>query len=197
MVFFFPLFSQSVLCVQSRGSHGGNLILYQSEALHSISCYHTQCESSIIVHEFPACILFILDFFMCKHCVVVHRVLSEADNFLKIQEPKVIRSHIRTTSSVFSLFQGILAICFIIPAEISTLINYFSFTQWVFYGLSALAVIVMRFTRKELHRPIKVILADGGNLFGCLFSHGILAQQFLCTLKQHYCYTVHCCVATK
>ncbi|XP_018522493.1 b(0,+)-type amino acid transporter 1 [Lates calcarifer] len=54
------------------------------------------------------------------------------------------------------VFNGILSVFYIIPADINTLINYFSFAQWVFYGLTALALIVMRFTRKDLHRPVKV-----------------------------------------
>ncbi|KAM4592973.1 b(0,+)-type amino acid transporter 1 [Odontesthes bonariensis] len=62
----------------------------------------------------------------------------------------------RYTPSPALLFNGVLALFYIIPADINTLINYFSFAQWVFYGLTALALIVMRFTRKELHRPLKV-----------------------------------------
>ncbi|KAM4596081.1 b(0,+)-type amino acid transporter 1 [Fundulus diaphanus] len=60
------------------------------------------------------------------------------------------------------LFNGILAIFYIIPADINTLINYFSFAQWAFYGLTALALIVMRFTRKELDRPVKVPIVIAG-----------------------------------
>ncbi|XP_036440023.1 b(0,+)-type amino acid transporter 1-like [Colossoma macropomum] len=60
------------------------------------------------------------------------------------------------TPSPALIFNGILAIFYIIPADINTLINYFSFAQWLFYGLTALALIVMRFTRKELERPVKV-----------------------------------------
>uniref|UniRef100_A0A674CC01 Solute carrier family 7 member 9 n=1 Tax=Salmo trutta TaxID=8032 RepID=A0A674CC01_SALTR len=61
----------------------------------------------------------------------------------------------RCTPSPAIIFNGILAVLYIIPADINTLINYFSFTQWAFYGLTALALIVMRFTRKELKRPVK------------------------------------------
>lgn len=46
------------------------------------------------------------------------------------------------------------------PADINTLINYFSFAQWAFYGLTTLALIVMRFTRKDLDRPVKVRLSE-------------------------------------
>ncbi|GCB70654.1 hypothetical protein scyTo_0008632, partial [Scyliorhinus torazame] len=51
---------------------------------------------------------------------------------------------------------GILAIIYIIPADINTLISFFSFASWIFYGLTTLSLIVMRFTRKELKRPVKV-----------------------------------------
>uniref|UniRef100_A0A3Q3VQG5 b(0,+)-type amino acid transporter 1 n=1 Tax=Mola mola TaxID=94237 RepID=A0A3Q3VQG5_MOLML len=62
----------------------------------------------------------------------------------------------RYTPSPALIFNGLLAICYIIPADINSLINYFSFGQWTFYGLAVLAVIVMRYTRKEHHRPVKV-----------------------------------------
>ncbi|TWW67391.1 b(0,+)-type amino acid transporter 1 [Takifugu flavidus] len=73
------------------------------------------------------------------------------------------------TPSPAIIFNGLLAICYIIPADIGILINYFSFAQWGFYGMSALALIVMRFTRKDLHRPVKVpiVLAFLLGLLSC------------------------------
>uniref|UniRef100_A0A3B3DGU4 b(0,+)-type amino acid transporter 1 n=1 Tax=Oryzias melastigma TaxID=30732 RepID=A0A3B3DGU4_ORYME len=62
----------------------------------------------------------------------------------------------RYTPSPALIFNGILSFFYILPADINTLINYFSFAQWAFYGLTALSLIVMRFTRKELHRPVRV-----------------------------------------
>ncbi|XP_059201971.1 b(0,+)-type amino acid transporter 1 [Centropristis striata] len=62
----------------------------------------------------------------------------------------------RYTPAPALIFNGILSILYIIPADINTLINYFSFAQWAFYGLTALGLIVMRFTKKELHRPVKI-----------------------------------------
>ncbi|XP_067854081.1 b(0,+)-type amino acid transporter 1 [Heptranchias perlo] len=62
----------------------------------------------------------------------------------------------RLTPSPALLFNGLLAIIYIIPADINTLINYFSFASWIFYGLTALSLIVMRFTRKHMRRPVKV-----------------------------------------
>ncbi|KAM9302300.1 B(0,+)-type amino acid transporter 1 [Gastrophryne carolinensis] len=51
---------------------------------------------------------------------------------------------------------GIIGMFYIIPADINTLINYFSFAVWLFYGLTIAGLVVMRFTRKDLKRPIKV-----------------------------------------
>ncbi|XP_017274136.1 b(0,+)-type amino acid transporter 1 [Kryptolebias marmoratus] len=68
----------------------------------------------------------------------------------------------RCTPSPALIFNGILTFFYIIPADINSLINYFSFAQWAFYGLTALALIVMRFTRKELKRPVKVPVVLAG-----------------------------------
>ncbi|KPP58954.1 HLA-B associated transcript 1-like, partial [Scleropages formosus] len=62
----------------------------------------------------------------------------------------------RCTPAPAVMFNGFLTILYIMPADINTLINYFSFAQWVFYGLTVLVLIVMRFTRKEWNRPVKV-----------------------------------------
>uniref|UniRef100_A0A3Q2W5B1 b(0,+)-type amino acid transporter 1 n=1 Tax=Haplochromis burtoni TaxID=8153 RepID=A0A3Q2W5B1_HAPBU len=68
----------------------------------------------------------------------------------------------RYTPAPALIFNGVLAIFYIIPADINTLINYFSFAQWFFYGLAALALIVMRFTRKDLDRPVKIPVVLAG-----------------------------------
>ncbi|XP_060041658.1 B(0,+)-type amino acid transporter 1 [Erinaceus europaeus] len=62
----------------------------------------------------------------------------------------------RLTPAPAIIFYGIIAIIYIIPGNINSLVNYFSFTAWFFYGLTVLGLIVMRFTRKDLERPIKV-----------------------------------------
>uniref|UniRef100_A0A8C3F5Z9 Solute carrier family 7 member 9 n=1 Tax=Chrysemys picta bellii TaxID=8478 RepID=A0A8C3F5Z9_CHRPI len=62
----------------------------------------------------------------------------------------------RFTPAPAIIFYGAIAIIYIIPGDINTLINYFSFAVWIFYGLTVFALIVMRFTRKELKRPIKI-----------------------------------------
>jgi L-type amino acid transporter 9 len=44
----------------------------------------------------------------------------------------------------------------IIPGDIGTLIDFFGFTASIFYCAAMVALIVMRFTKKNEHRPIKV-----------------------------------------
>ncbi len=46
----------------------------------------------------------------------------------------------------------------IIPGDIGSLIDFFSFTAWIFYGTAMLALIVMRYTKPDAPRPYKVLL---------------------------------------
>ncbi|OBS77207.1 hypothetical protein A6R68_16368 [Neotoma lepida] len=62
----------------------------------------------------------------------------------------------RLTPAPALIFYGIIATIYIIPGDINSLVNYFSFAAWLFYGMTILGLIVMRFTRKDLERPIKV-----------------------------------------
>uniref|UniRef100_A0A8D2L589 b(0,+)-type amino acid transporter 1 n=1 Tax=Varanus komodoensis TaxID=61221 RepID=A0A8D2L589_VARKO len=62
----------------------------------------------------------------------------------------------RLTPAPAIIFYGAVAVIYIIPGDINTLINYFSFAVWIFYGLTVLGLIVMRFTRKGLERPITI-----------------------------------------
>ncbi|XP_045702934.1 B(0,+)-type amino acid transporter 1 [Phyllostomus hastatus] len=62
----------------------------------------------------------------------------------------------RLTPAPAIIFYGIIATIYIIPGNINSLVNYFSFAAWLFYGMTILGLIVMRFTRKDLERPIKV-----------------------------------------
>ena len=52
-----------------------------------------------------------------------------------------------------------MGIIIIIPGEISTLIDFYSFSAWTVYGLGAFTVIYLRITRPDLKRPYKVYLA--------------------------------------
>ncbi|XP_066493069.1 B(0,+)-type amino acid transporter 1 [Tiliqua scincoides] len=62
----------------------------------------------------------------------------------------------RLTPAPALIFYGAVTIIYIIPGDVNTLINYFSFAVWMFYGMTVLGLIVMRFTKKDLERPIRV-----------------------------------------
>jgi len=54
------------------------------------------------------------------------------------------------------LFNAVIAFVMILGGDIDSLIDFFSFTVWIFYGMSMLAVIVLRKTSPDLARPYKV-----------------------------------------
>ncbi|XP_014679446.1 PREDICTED: b(0,+)-type amino acid transporter 1-like isoform X2 [Priapulus caudatus] len=56
------------------------------------------------------------------------------------------------------IFQTIVAIIMVTISDIEALIDFFSFTAWVFYGATFTALIVMRWTRPDMERPIKIPL---------------------------------------
>lgn len=62
----------------------------------------------------------------------------------------------RLTPCPALLFNAVIALLLIIPGNISSLIDFFSFTAWIFYGGAMLALIVMRWTQKDAPRPYKV-----------------------------------------
>ena len=55
-------------------------------------------------------------------------------------------------------FHAIIAIIMLIPADIGSLLNFFSFTAWLFYGAVALALLILRYKWKDTHRPFKVCI---------------------------------------
>ena len=56
------------------------------------------------------------------------------------------------------LFRAILVTGMIAAGNISDLIDFFSFSAWIFYGLVFLALLVLRRTRSDLERPYRVPL---------------------------------------
>ncbi|XP_071091589.1 b(0,+)-type amino acid transporter 1-like isoform X1 [Haliotis cracherodii] len=64
--------------------------------------------------------------------------------------------HKRLTPIPAMLFTLTISILLLIPGDISTLIDCFSFASWLVYGVTSLSLIVLRFTEKDLHRPYKV-----------------------------------------
>lgn len=56
-----------------------------------------------------------------------------------------------------SLFlQTFLAGLMVLMGDIFALIDFFSFTAWMFYGSTMAALLVLRYTMKDVERPYKV-----------------------------------------
>ncbi|XP_037075075.1 b(0,+)-type amino acid transporter 1-like isoform X2 [Pollicipes pollicipes] len=62
----------------------------------------------------------------------------------------------RLTPSPALIFNAIIAIAMIAAGDIGSLIDFFSFTVWIFYGMAMLALIMMRRTKPDAPRPYKV-----------------------------------------
>ncbi|XP_072169482.1 b(0,+)-type amino acid transporter 1-like [Diadema setosum] len=64
----------------------------------------------------------------------------------------------RLTPFPAMIFTSILAIAMLIPSDFDTLVNYFSFAAWMFYGMTVSALLFLRYKHPEWKRPIKVPL---------------------------------------
>lgn len=66
----------------------------------------------------------------------------------------------RLTPSPALIFNSFIAMIMILPdtSSFSSLINYFAFSSWIFYGGSFLSLIILRWKRPEWERPFKVYL---------------------------------------
>lgn len=62
----------------------------------------------------------------------------------------------RSTPAPAVALQGLLAFLFLVVGDISTLIEFASFLIWFFYGAAMVALLVMRKTHANVHRPYKV-----------------------------------------
>ena len=72
------------------------------------------------------------------------------------------------------LFHALVAVGMVLSGSIEGLIDFFSFTVWIFYGASMLALIVLRYREPKLHRPYKV----GSNL-------NLTSTEILCCSVQY------------
>ncbi|XP_069113110.1 b(0,+)-type amino acid transporter 1-like [Argopecten irradians] len=64
----------------------------------------------------------------------------------------------RSTPVPSIIFTTIISIAMVIPGNLSELIDFFSFTAWIFYGVTVSTLIVCRYTMKDVERPFKVAL---------------------------------------
>lgn len=62
----------------------------------------------------------------------------------------------KLTPSPALLFNATIALIMVIPSDIGSLIDFFSFTAWIFYGGAMAALLVMRYTMPDAPRPYKV-----------------------------------------
>ncbi|CAB0003591.1 unnamed protein product [Nesidiocoris tenuis] len=62
----------------------------------------------------------------------------------------------RLTPAPGLIFHSLIAVAMVASGTIDSLIDFFSFTAWIFYGGAMLALIVMRYTRPNFPRPYKV-----------------------------------------
>lgn len=54
------------------------------------------------------------------------------------------------------IFQGVVTFLFIVVGGITELIQFVAFLIWIFYGLAMVSLLILRRTKKHVHRPYKV-----------------------------------------
>ncbi|XP_045191562.2 b(0,+)-type amino acid transporter 1-like [Mercenaria mercenaria] len=67
--------------------------------------------------------------------------------------------HVKRYTPLLSVtVTGIISILMVIPSDIGSLIDFFSFAAWMFYGLAVFCVVILRFRQPHADRPIKVFI---------------------------------------
>ncbi|XP_048742291.1 b(0,+)-type amino acid transporter 1-like isoform X2 [Ostrea edulis] len=64
----------------------------------------------------------------------------------------------RLTPTPCIIFTTVVALLMLIPGDIGSLIDFFSFAAWMFYALAIVSLMILRFTRKDDYRPIKIFI---------------------------------------
>jgi len=82
-------------------------------------------------------------------------------NFVAAREGLLVKSLAmvnvkRNTPDPSIIFTFVIAVLFLIPADLDALIDIFSFTMWIYYGLTTAALLIMRFTMKNIERVVKI-----------------------------------------
>ncbi|XP_072913096.1 b(0,+)-type amino acid transporter 1 isoform X2 [Hemitrygon akajei] len=61
-------------------------------------------------------------------------------------------------------FIAVIALILLIPGDFGSIVQYFSFTAWIFYGLTFAALVHMKIKKPHLPRPFKSIAGISSNL---------------------------------
>lgn len=119
---------QVMLCCEQRRSNVGGLFVCKRQEPNSCSgcCFTGQ---------------------MCRQFLMCLSMLFILEGYLK-QRSKAI--------FLFFFFQGLLTLICLLSGNIIALIEFASFLVWMFYGISMAALLVMRFTKRDVKRPFKV-----------------------------------------
>ncbi|XP_075451187.1 b(0,+)-type amino acid transporter 1-like [Ascaphus truei] len=62
----------------------------------------------------------------------------------------------RLTPSPALIFTSVISLIMIIPGNFSSIVNFFSFTAWVFYGITISGLLYIKIKKPDLPRPYKV-----------------------------------------
>ncbi|XP_071999755.1 b(0,+)-type amino acid transporter 1-like [Engystomops pustulosus] len=62
----------------------------------------------------------------------------------------------RLTPSPALIFTSAISLIMIIPGNFSSIVNFFSFTAWLFYGITIFGLIFMKIKKPDIPRPYKV-----------------------------------------